>query len=246
MDYRLISSNKKTKLIGNVAYRKFTPLLLANVLVPENTFVNQTNFSTSFLKQLFRLNSHYSVGSGLEQKREFVYLEVNPGQGIFAWIDYNNNGIKELSEFEIAAFTDQANYIRIFTQSNNYIRTFTNQFSQSVFINPRNILKKNKGNFAKFVSKISSATIYKINRKTTRENLVSSLNPFQNNLADSNLVSLNNQIRSSVFYNRNGYKYSLEYSFQNNSNKLLLSNGFDSRKTFSHELNGRYKIKNIL
>ena len=246
LDYRLISSNKKTKLIGNVAYRKFTPLLLANVLVPENTFVNQTNFSTSFLKQLFRLNSHYSVGSGLEQKREFVYLEVNPGQGIFAWIDYNNNGIKELSEFEIAAFKDQANYIRIFTQSNNYIRTFTNQFSQSVFINPRNILKKNKGNFAKFVSKISSATIYKINRKTTRENLVSSLNPFQNNLADSNLVSLNNQIRSSVFYNRNGYKYSLEYSFQNNSNKLLLSNGFDSRKTFSHELNGRYKIKNIL
>ena len=246
VDYNLISKNKRTKLNGNVAYRKFTPLSTINSAVPENTFLNQTNFSTSFLKKLFRLNTHYSVGSGLEQKREFVYLEVNPGQGIFAWIDYNNNGIKELSEFEIAAFSDQANYMRIFTQSNSYIRTFTNKFSQSVFINPRNILKKNKSKFAKTISKFSSATAYKIDRKTTLENLGSSLNPFQNNISDTNLVTLNNQIRSSVFYNRTGYKYGVEYSFQNNSNKILLSNGFDSRKTISHELNGRYKIKNII
>lgn len=246
LDYKLFTTNKKTQLKGNVAYRQLVPTDTNSGLIPENTFLNQTNFSTSLWKQLVNLNTFYSVGSGLEQKREFLYLEVNPGQGVFTWIDYNDNGSKEINEFEIAAFQDQANYIRVFTQSNDYIRTFSNQFSQSVTISPRVLLKDKTNRFSKIISRVSSVSAFRIDRKTTQESLATSLNPFVTNLSDTNLVSLSKQLRLSLFYNRTGYKYGAELLFQNTSNKTLLSNGFDSRETILYGVNLRYQFKKIL
>jgi len=246
IDYLLKSKNKRTQLKGNIAYRQLVPTDTGAGLVPENTFLNQTNFSTSFWKGLVNLNTFYSVGSGLEQKREFLYVEVNPGQGVFTWIDYNDNGIKDINEFEIAAFQDQANYIRVFTQSNDYIRTFSNQFTQSIAISPRTILKNKTQKVYRFLSKLSSVSAAQIDRKTTFESASSSLNPFATNLNDSNLVSLNNQVRSSLFFNRTGYKYGVELLFQNTGNKVLLSNGFDSRETTIYGVNLRYRFDEIL
>lgn len=246
LDYNLISFNKFTQLKGNVAYRKLVPIDTNNGLTPENTFLNQTNFSTSFLKQLVKLNTFYSIGSGLEQKREFLYVEVNPGQGVFAWIDYNENGVKELNEFEVAAFADQANFIRVFTQSNEYIKTYSNRFSQSVSINPYQILKNKEGKFWKFLSKTSSVSAYRVDRKTTKESFETSLNPFVNNLEDEGLVSLNKNIFSSLFFNRTGYKYGVELKYEDKSNKILLSNGFDSRNKESVGVNLRYKVSRFL
>ena len=46
--------------------------------------------------------------------------------------------IKELSEFEIAAFQDQANYIKVYTPTNEYVKTYSNLFSEVLNINPAN------------------------------------------------------------------------------------------------------------
>lgn len=246
IDYKLLSPNKRTQLKGNVAYRQLVPTDSVSGLEPENTFLNQTNFSSSFWQDLVNLNTFYSVGSGLEQKREFLYVEVNPGQGVFTWIDYNDNGSKEINEFEIAAFQDQANYIRVFTQSNDYIRTFSNQFTQSVTLSPRVLLKDKTQKSLQFLSKISSVSAVRIDRKTTFENATTSFNPFSTNLNDSNLVSLNKSLRSSLFFNRTGYKYGVEALYQNTSNKILLSNGFDSRETIVYGVNLRYRFNKIL
>jgi hypothetical protein len=47
-------------------------------------------------------------------------LQVNPGQGVYMWNDYNGNGIQQLQEFEIAAFPDQAKYIRVFLPKSDF------------------------------------------------------------------------------------------------------------------------------
>lgn len=246
VNYTLQTKDKQTRFFGNSAYRKLTILDTNLGKAPENTLVNQANFSTSFFKRLIQWNTYYEVGSGLEQKREFVYIQVNSGQGTYAWIDYNNNGVEELNEFEIALYQDQANYIRVFTQSNQYITAFDNKFSQSININPYRLIGKTNNSFLKFLAKLSSLNSYKTERKTTQENFSDNLNPFLDNITDSSLLSLNKQFRTSVFFNRTGYKYGIGYNYQDTRGKVLLSNGFDSKTNVFHEINMRYKVQKWL
>ena len=63
-------------------------------------------------------------------------MEVEPGQGNFVWFDYNENGIQELEEFEVAQFQDQAIFVRILLPNQVYIRTHQNKLSQSITLNP--------------------------------------------------------------------------------------------------------------
>jgi hypothetical protein len=41
--------------------------------------------------------------------KEFQYIKVTDGQGIYKWTDYNGDGIQQLDEFEIAEYSDLQN-----------------------------------------------------------------------------------------------------------------------------------------
>lgn len=208
---------------------------------PENTLLGRLEHTARLWRGTVQATTFYEVGSGLELKREFIYLEVNPGQGTYTWNDYNNDGIKDLGEFEVAVFTDQGNYIRVYIPTNTYVRTYSNQFSTSLILSPDRIWNSSKG-FKKTISRFSNQTIYKINRKTSFENNLDALNPFIYQIADTNLVSINTSFRNTTYFNKTSSVFGLTYSYQENGSKILLSNGFDSRLHTFHDLRLRWNI----
>jgi hypothetical protein len=234
--------NKNSQLRGKTAYRKLdiTDTLLTTQK-PDNTLVSRLEYTLRLFKGAVTSTTYYEIGTGLEQKREFVYLLVAAGQGVYAWIDYDGDNVKDLNEFEIAAFADQAEYIRVFTPSNAYAKTFTNQFNQVLNLKPVVLWGKKKG-VLKFLTRFNNQTAFRIDRKTNNEELTSAYNPFIKNVADTSLLSLNSSVRNTVFFNRSSSKYGLDYTYYNVDGKSLLTSGFDTRQNRYHEGRVRWNL----
>lgn len=189
-------------------------------------------YNTRFFDQFIQWSTSYENTSGSIAQQEFTYIEVEPGQGIYTWNDYNLNGIQELEEFEIAPFPDQAKYIRVFLPNQNFIRTHQNKFSQSVTLNP--IQWQNKTGFKKIISYFYNQTSYLAERKIERDGNNFDLNPFSS--SQMNLLGLNTNFRNSLFYNRGKQKHSVTYTFLNSKTKSLLSIGSQENTNSSHQL----------
>ncbi len=211
----------------------------------DQTILGRVEYDLKAWKGAFLANTFYEIGTGLELKKEFIYIEVPAGQGVYTWVDYNSNNIKELNEFEIAAYSDQATYIRTFVPTSDYVRTYTNQFSQSLNLNPNQIWSNKKG-FLKIISKFSNQTAYRIDRKTNASERLDAYNPLLKEIADTSLLSLGTSLRNSFFFNRSSPIFGMDYTFQDSRNKVLLSNGFDSRTTIFHQLNMRWNITRMI
>lgn len=209
---------------------------------PEKTLLGRIEHEIRAWKGALTLNTFYEVGSGLERKQEFLYIQVNAGQGIYTWIDYNSDGIKDLNEFEIAQFADQASYIRVFTPSNEYIKTYSNEYNQSIFWRPERIWANRTG-ILKLLSRFSDQARGRIQRKTNYFNGAEAFNPFVDNISDTNLISTSSNIRNTLFFNRTSSIFAADYVYQDIRSKSLLASGFDSRSDYYHELSFRLNIK---
>lgn len=234
-------NNQRLNIIVNYRELKISNEKLINQ-VPENTLLGRIDYDQNFWRSTVSFNTFYEVGSGLELKKEFLYIKVADGQGIYTWIDYNNDGIKDLNEFEIAQYVDQAGYIRVFTPTNEYIKTFSNEFNQGIFLKPEKIWSNKKG-FLKGLSYFSDQARFRIYRKTNNFNSNEVFNPFYGNVRDTSLISSASTTRNTLFFNRTGSVFGCDWTFQNNATKTILASGFDSRTQQYHEMNVRWNIK---
>lgn len=208
---------------------------------PENSLIGRIEYEARWFKNTLNWSTFYEIGSGLEQKRTFIYIKVNDGQGVYTWIDYNGDGVKDLNEFEVAQYIDQASYVRIFTPSNDYVKTYSNELNQGVFWRPERIWGKKKGVLG-LLSKFSNQTRIRINRKTSLFDPTTFFNPFANTIAEINLISTGSLIRNSLYFNRTSNVINAEYTYQDNKNKSLLATGFDSKRNRYHEVFTRWNV----
>ncbi|MES2800280.1 MAG: hypothetical protein V4638_09715 [Bacteroidota bacterium] len=236
-------SNQTLNII--TAYRKLSISDSTLIqLAPENSILGRVDYDVRLFKNALTFSTFYEIGSGLEQKRSFQYIQVNDGQGIYTWIDYNADGVKDLNEFEVAQFVDQASYIRVFTPSNEYTKTYSNELNQTIFWRPERIWATKKG-FLKVLSMFSDQARVRIYRKTSIFDGIEAFNPFSNEVRDSSLISATSNIRNTLFFNRTSSVFSAEYSYQILTNKNLLATGFDSKSNYYNELSLRLNIKKI-
>jgi hypothetical protein len=232
--------NQRLVLVGN--YRTLE-ILDTNLISqkPENTTNGRVDHEIKLWKSAISLTTFYEIGAGLEQKREFIYIKVNDGQGVYTWIDYNGDNVKDLNEFELAAYADQASYIRVFTPSSDYINTYSNEYNQSLIIRPERVWA-NKQGMKLFLSRFSTQSRFRIQRKTSSFDNLNAYNPFNGRIDDANLISTSSNMKHTLFFNRTSSLFGVDYSYQNVQSKTLLATGYDGKSNESHEVNGRWNI----
>ena len=187
----------------------------------EQTLNSRIAYNDQFLNGSIQTNTTYETSSGTIAQQEFTYLEVEPGQGIYMWNDYNNNGIQELEEFEVAPFPDQAIYVRLYLPNQVFVQTHQNKFSQAITLSAAQW--QNSHGFKKVLSHFHNQTSFLIDRNEFKTGSKTNFNPFESN--NDNLAGLNQSFRNSFFYNRGKQKHSLTYTYLNTRSKNLLSYG---------------------
>jgi hypothetical protein len=189
-------------------------------------------YNDRFFDQLLVTSTGFETNSGTIAQQEFTYLQVEPGRGVYTWNDYNNNGIQEIQEFEIAVFQDQAKFVRLFLPNQIFIKTNQNKFSQTATFNF--IKFQNQEGFLKILSYFYNQTSFLIDRKIKRDGNKFDLNPFKN--SETNLLGLNSSFQNSLYYNRGKQNHSVTYLFVTNNLKNQLSVGSQQNKSYTHQL----------
>ena len=219
-------------------------LLVKDTLIqqaPEQTFLGRTEYGARIKKGALRFNIIYELGGGRERVRQFTYVEVPSGQGFYKWIDQNDNGIRELDEFVPSQFNDSAQFVRVLTDLNEYVNANSTAYTQNITIQPKAIWFNQSG-FKKFMSKLTFQSYMQLRRKTFKSNILKSFNPFVFKTADSNVISLNTNIRNSFIFNSGDPIYSISFTNQMVRDKILLVNGFESRKRMDNILEAYYNL----
>ncbi|WP_240627834.1 hypothetical protein [Terrimonas sp.] len=245
--YTELMKSEKHQLRVNITYRKLD--ILDDKVNPtrkaEETILGRTEYLINEFKGLINGNVLYEVGTGQEQKRNFTYVEVPAGQGEFTWIDYNNDGIQQLNEFELSQFKDQAKYIRIFTPTNEYIKANYLQFNYSFIINPRAAINAAKANgFQKLLTRLYFQSSLQVYKKEMSGSL--SFNPFSTALSDTSLIILNNVFSNSFSFNRSSSVWGLDLNNIRNDNKAFLTYGYESRKVNEWNVKSRWNMTRSL
>lgn len=237
-------ANPKRQLYLNTTFRKLKVYdTLVSKQKDDETILGRVEYLMNEWKGLLSGSVLYEVGAGQEQRRDFAYLEVPAGTGQYAWIDYNSDGVQQLNEFEIAAFPDQARFIRIFTPTNDFIKANYITFNCNFSISPRSLFTSSdlKG-LKKILARLLLVTSLQTNKKSVAGGSFE-FNPFKYGINNTALIISNTTLLNTVSFNRfNSTKWSLDLSNLRNNGKSLLTYGYESRRLNDWILKWRWNI----
>lgn len=242
--WRYQKARNRLQLAGNFTYRQL------GISRPEttnqeagSTFLGRGDLNFTILKGVIQSSNTYEIGSGQEAKVEFTYVKVRPGEGTYIWLDslYNNDGVIQQNEMEIAPFQDLADYVRVTAVTDEFIRTDDVRLNQSLRITPKAVWYNEEG-WKAALSRFSTLSNLTINRKTQAAESVAAWNPFQLDVADTSLVAVTSNIRNVLFFNQADPVYDLQVGMSDVRNKFVQTSGFESRRNSEQYLRGRWNI----
>ena len=234
--------NKNHRVRLNVTYRQLE--VKNNRLSsqkPDRDLIGRVEYMVNEWKGRITGRMLYETGAGQEQKKDFSYFEVPVGQGQYAWIDYNKDGIPQLNEFEISFFSDQAKYVRVFRPMNEYSKANYTQFNYSLLLNPGAVISSRNSKFNNLLAKFSLQSSMQIDKKNMSEGNFQ-FNPFDGKITDSSLISLNSTINNTLSFNRLSSSWGLDISHSLHYNKALLTYGLESQQLNEWILRGHVNI----
>ena len=226
--------NKQTNLSVYANYRETENRFNEN----QKALNSRILFNQRLFKNFITLGTRYETSSGNVAQQDFIYVEVEPGQGYYTWIDYNDNGIQEFDEFEIAEFQDQANFLRVPLPNLQFIPTQSAKINQSITINASQWGTK-KG-LKKILSHFYNQFYLNSSNEEERTRNTFNFNPFNVNRAQQ--ISINFNIKNSLYFNRGLEHFSTTYTFANAKNKQQYIIGSQATETSYKQIDFQHKL----
>lgn len=200
------------------------------------------NWQGTYLNQCLRNELTYILNNGRELQREYRFVKAPIlGEGTHFYLsDLNGNGLQDLDEFVIATRPEQREYIKIFVATNTYIQAFSNQLVYRINLQTPQSWKQKKG-LLKVMSKLSNISSIQAEQRSTSSDLSERLNPLANTKAEALLSQIRN-LKSNLFYDRSNPDFALELGVNQNINKQLNTNGFETRRNTEWRFSARKNI----
>ncbi|MDV7186241.1 hypothetical protein R3X25_03020 [Lutibacter sp. TH_r2] len=227
-------NSKTSKLQAYINYRTVNNTNFEN----EESLNSRLTYSQQLFNQFISFSTIYQTISGSLAQQDFRYIKTEAGQGYYTWNDYNGDGIKDLDEFEIAQFSDEAEYLRVILTTIQYLPTHQNKFTQSLTLNAQQW--SNKKGIKKALSHFTNQTFILIDSKREKQLKKFNLNPFD--ISNNNILGLNFNLNNSLYFNRAKKKYSTTYSFIKSKVKSTTTIDNLSNTLQMHQLKFEHKI----
>ncbi|MDP4704531.1 MAG: hypothetical protein NWS05_05700, partial [Polaribacter sp.] len=243
-------NNRKTFYIDSKLIKsKQTNLsIFANYRITENSFTEDEKtlnsrivFSQNLFDSSINLSMIYETSSGNVARQDFIYVKTEPGLGFYTWIDYNNDGIQDFNEFEIAQFQDQAEYLRLPKPNLRFLATQKASFKQKITINPKNWAVKS--GLKKLISHFYNSTFLTVENEQERTENTFQLNPFDTN-SDA-LIGLNYNFKNSLFYHKDLQNHSVTFTYGDSRLKQQYLIGNQENSISLHQLDYAHKFANF-
>ncbi len=231
-----IIQNKKANLAVYANYRQFTNSFFSK----DKSINSKINYRQQLAANFIQWNTVYETSSGTIPQQEFNYLEVDSGKGFYTWNDYNQDGIQDLDEFEIAQFQDQATYVRVLLPSTQFLRTNQTKFNQSLTINPAKWSSSGVKVYKLFSHFVNQTTLSIDNKKLKETHF--QFNPFEVNKS----LELQSSFKNYLFFNRGRQHYSITYNYLKSNNKMVYVTGLQENNLESNQLQATHKINSWL
>lgn len=219
------SARQKISIIGNYRNLKIVDSTYTTVR-PEESVTGRIDYSLNTRKGFLTITAFYEGGTGREPRRVYSFVQVAPGTGNYSWNDYNDDGIPQLNEFEVALFSDQANYIRIFSTTDDYVKVFFNQSNAVLNLMPAALYAGSKKPLWSRFSLLSSV---RFDNRIAGEGGWKVWNPLATAINDSALLSTQSTNRHTLFFDRSSSKLAVDLTYQDTRSKQLLASGQEAR-----------------
>lgn len=227
LESQIIKTEKAT-LNTQIHYRKFF-YQIKEIGQDENQdfIIGNIMYNQQLFKNGMRLQAFYELGNGREAQREFQYLKVTDGQGIYKWTDYNGDGIQQLDEFEVAEYADLAQYIRVYTNTVNYLPSNKNKLTLALFVNPAVVFNSENSFFKRWNLNLSLTS----QNSFLKKNKILVFNPFERN---SDQILKNQNFLASVQFtptDKSGWNGSYRFTSSDNVINANFSNEANRQNT---------------
>jgi len=186
----------------------------------------------------------YEVNAEQLARQEVRFIEVAPGQGTHVWLDslFNNDGIQDIEEFQIANNPLLADFIRILVPTADLVPTTRLGLSGNVRWQFSQVLA-DSGFWRKAVRSIQPITTFRVNQNKRQNTRFSSffINP-SNPFSDTSLLNAAYTFRQDLFLFQGNPLGNINLNYTDNQTQLFLSTGRERRGGAAYGMLARLQL----